>query len=132
MALRLAGEDFSVVQGLDALGWPREVEANDADLALKITQSGSGPDLQFQQPATISTSTGTLDLDGAGDVVLRRNGSVRLQARAGDIRFLPDGSNSNTLTATALTFQGDYTIGTPAGDLTLNPSGEIDLNGHQC
>lgn len=46
MALRLAGEEYSVVQGLDALGWPREVEANDADPGIKITQSGSGPALQ--------------------------------------------------------------------------------------
>ena len=46
MALRLAGEEFSVVRGLDALGWPREVEANDANPGLKITQGGSGPALQ--------------------------------------------------------------------------------------
>ena len=26
MSLRLAGEEFSIVQGLDALGWPREVK----------------------------------------------------------------------------------------------------------
>ena len=46
MSLRLAGEEFSVVQGLDALGWPRKVEANDADPGMKITQNGSGPALQ--------------------------------------------------------------------------------------
>lgn len=29
MALRLAGEEFSVVQGLDGLGWLRSIRAND-------------------------------------------------------------------------------------------------------
>ena len=46
MPLRLAGEEFSVVQGLDAQGWPREIQANDGDPGIKITQSGSGPAIQ--------------------------------------------------------------------------------------
>ena len=48
MALRLAGEEFSVLQGLDGLGWLREVLANDDDPALKVNQQGSGRVLDFQ------------------------------------------------------------------------------------
>ncbi|MBF8267217.1 MAG: hypothetical protein HW388_725 [Dehalococcoidia bacterium] len=54
MALRLAGEEFSVVRGLDALGWPREITVNDAVPGLKVTQSGAGVGVQMV--------TGSLDL----------------------------------------------------------------------
>jgi len=46
MALRLAGEECSVVRGLDDLGWLKEVTRNTSDYALKITQNGSGDTLQ--------------------------------------------------------------------------------------
>ena len=55
MSLRLAGEEFTVVQGLDAQGWPREVEVNDAEPGLKITQGGAGP--------AIKVISGDIDLD---------------------------------------------------------------------
>lgn len=48
MALRLAGEEFSVLQGLDGLGWLREVCACDTRPALKVNQQGTGRVLDFQ------------------------------------------------------------------------------------
>ena len=42
MALRLAGEEFSVLQGLDARGWLREIRGNDALPGLKVDQQGTG------------------------------------------------------------------------------------------
>ncbi len=48
MALRLAGEEFSVLQGLDALGWLREVRGNDALPGLKVDQQGTGRLFDFQ------------------------------------------------------------------------------------
>ena len=99
MALRLAGEEFSVVQGLDALGWPREIEANDADPALKITQNGSGPDLQFQQAATISTSAGDLTLNPAGEIDLNghqlKNTNFLIKTDAGYDMVVRNAADSN-------------------------------------
>ena len=51
MALRMAGEEFSVVQGLDRLGWTREVRVNDTTPSLKVTQTGSGPGVQIDHAA---------------------------------------------------------------------------------
>ena len=97
MALRLAGEEYSVVQGLDGQGWPREISANDANPALEINQSGGGSiielkadgslvlkspksgaielsrDVAFQQATTISTTTGDLTLSPAGDIAIGAN-----------------------------------------------------------
>ncbi|MBI4299033.1 MAG: hypothetical protein HY666_04650 [Chloroflexi bacterium] len=47
MALRLAGEEYSVVQGLDSLGWPRKVQASDSIPALNIVTSGTGLGLKL-------------------------------------------------------------------------------------
>ncbi|MFQ5874303.1 MAG: hypothetical protein ACE5JL_10945 [Dehalococcoidia bacterium] len=46
MALRLAGEECSVVQGLDGLGWLRDISVSSSDPAVTITQQGSGPVLR--------------------------------------------------------------------------------------
>lgn len=52
MALRLAGEEFSIVQGLDAQGWPREVRASDGNPGLQIRQDGASPSLELYDGAT--------------------------------------------------------------------------------
>ena len=49
MALRLAGEEFNVIQGLDQQGWPRLVQAADADPGMRVNQKGSGRILELQQ-----------------------------------------------------------------------------------
>lgn len=69
---------------------------------------------QFQQAQTLSTVSGDFDIDGAANVVLRRNGSVRLQGRAADVRILPDGSATLTFAATIVTFPADYTLASNA------------------
>ena len=43
MALRLVGEGYSVVHGLDGLGWLRDITVSSSDPALTLTQQGSGP-----------------------------------------------------------------------------------------
>jgi hypothetical protein len=47
MALRLAGEGYSLVQGLDTLGFVREVVANDSEPTLRLRQNGSGRILEM-------------------------------------------------------------------------------------
>jgi hypothetical protein len=144
MSLRLAGEEFSVVRGLDALGWPREIEANDAVPGLKISQSGSGPALQFQQAATISTTAGDLTLSPAGLVtspnVIRSSTGFRLSGGAKNWDFAASGAGAKFrnqtdgldllifgLTNNDFAFQQATTISTTVGDLTLDPAGNIVL-----
>ena len=47
MGLRLAGEEYSVVRGLDILGWLRQIAVNSSTPALTVTQNGSGPGLRL-------------------------------------------------------------------------------------
>ena len=79
MALRLAGEEFSVVQGLDTQGWLREIQANDGDPGLKISQSWAGDAIQFQQAATIATLSGEIRVNPASSQFMLNGGT--------DIRF---------------------------------------------
>ena len=66
MTLRLAGEEFSVVLGLDGQGYLREVLANDTDPRLKVNQQGSGPIADLQDGGTSVFQV----LDG-GEVTVR-------------------------------------------------------------
>ena len=52
MTLRLAGEDYSVVAGLDGLGWLRDIKATSSDPALKVDQKGSGSILDLLDSGT--------------------------------------------------------------------------------
>ena len=52
MTLRLAGEECSVVHGLDSKGYVRETEANDSDPGLKVRQDGSGPLVELWDGST--------------------------------------------------------------------------------
>ncbi|MEE9198472.1 MAG: hypothetical protein V3U26_01605 [Dehalococcoidia bacterium] len=95
MALRLAGEDYSVVQGLDYLGWLREISVSSSDPALKVVQSGAGDILeiydggilafQIRQGRNIEYFNGLsgpgLDFDqgGAGMIRTKTNNNLVLQ-----------------------------------------------------
>ncbi|MBI2165690.1 MAG: hypothetical protein HYU29_04735 [Chloroflexi bacterium] len=48
MGLRLAGEDVTLVKGVDTYGWLRSVDCSDADPGLKVDQKGSGLIADFQ------------------------------------------------------------------------------------
>lgn len=52
MALRLAGEDYSIVRGLDGLGWLREIAISSSDAALKVAQQGAGDVVEFLDGTT--------------------------------------------------------------------------------
>ena len=52
MTLRLAGEDYSVIAGLDGLGWLRDIKATSSDPALKVDQNGSGSILDLLDSGT--------------------------------------------------------------------------------
>lgn len=67
MALRLSGEEFSIVQGLDAHGWLREVQANDASPGLEITQSGSGAGLRLAAGHMVVAQGEAIELHNAAD-----------------------------------------------------------------
>lgn len=52
MALKLAGEEYSVVQGLDGQGWLRKVSVNESTPALILEQGGSGYILHLKAGAS--------------------------------------------------------------------------------
>ena len=52
MALRLAGEEYSVIQGLDYDGWLRDIQANDGNPGLKVNQKSTGRIFAFQDGGT--------------------------------------------------------------------------------
>ena len=64
MALRLAGEEFAV-QGLDNLGFLREIEARDADPGLIVDQKGTGAILSLRDDGVVR-----LRLTDGGNVLL--------------------------------------------------------------
>ena len=77
MALRLAGEEYSVVQGLDPQGFVREVTANDALPGLIIDQKGSGRLGEVRQSgATKVYVSNTGVLVSLSDPALRRDGVI--------------------------------------------------------
>lgn len=72
MALRLAGEELSVVQGLDSLGWLREVIVNSTNPALKVKQQGSGNMLELWEGSSQRVVFGS-------DAVLKPSGRIDAQ-----------------------------------------------------
>lgn len=54
MTLKLSGEEFSVVRGLDGMGWLREIDASaDANPGLKVTP-GTGPALSIEKNNSVA------------------------------------------------------------------------------
>lgn len=109
MPLRLAGEDYAVVQGLDDLGRLRAITVNDASPGLKINQQGAGSSLELQAAGAARlalTNAGQLQLpvQGSGggllvggDVSLYRVEANRLGTdgglRLGNGLFMPNNLN---------------------------------------
>lgn len=92
MALRLAGEEFSVVQGLDAQGRLRQVSLNDAITGLTVTQSGGGRGLDIKVPLdtvllgfynTSSQLVGDFYGDNSRNMVVEAARHLRLMPGAG-------------------------------------------------
>ena len=96
MALRLAGEQCSVVRGLDDLGWLKEITRASSDYALKVTQNGSGDALRLAGSTRIKGDNSYLDLGstllcygyggavlltGMGDLVLSPASDGRVDVR---------------------------------------------------
>ncbi len=80
MALRLSGEEFSVVQGLDGQGWVREVDGSgDASPGLKITP-GTGSALSVEKNDAIALRQ--LKAGGGYLDLWKLNASDRIQAGA--------------------------------------------------
>lgn len=84
MALRLSGEEFGVVQGLDGQGWVREVDGSgDASPGLKITP-GTGPALSVEKNNAVAFRQ--LKAGGGYVDLWKLNASDRIQAGA-DLDF---------------------------------------------
>ncbi len=84
MTLRLSGEEFSVLRGLDGLGWVREVDASaDGDPGLKITP-GTGPGVSIEKNNAIALRQ--LKAGGGYADLWKLNASDRIQAGA-DLDF---------------------------------------------
>ncbi len=100
MALRLAGEEFSVVQGLDRLGWTREVRASDALAGLKITQSGSGMAIQLVRATAGGNWMGFyVGENRYGRMTVNANYHLELATDDGDLVLLPAPGNHIDLRA---------------------------------
>ena len=91
MALRLAGEEFSVVQGLDGLGNLRTVDVNDGSPGLKVNQGGSGRVFDFQDGGI-----SVLYMDDGGALSLDRDlsfiGTHSILTDTGDLVLNPAGN----------------------------------------
>jgi len=88
MALRLMGEEYAVIQGVDDLGWLREITVNSSDPGVKIDQQGTGPILELRDNGSIVA----LVKDGGG-VELTQSLAVGVTpASSGLIRLPRDGN----------------------------------------
>lgn len=91
MALRLAGEEFSVVQGLDGLGNVRTVDVSDGSPGLKVNQGGSGRVFDFQDGGI-----SVLYMDDGGALSLDRDlsfiGTHSILTDTGDLVLNPAGN----------------------------------------
>ncbi|MBI2304691.1 MAG: hypothetical protein HYU86_08110 [Chloroflexi bacterium] len=103
MPLRLVGEEYSVVQGLDELGWLKEITRSATeDPALKIAQNGAGSalelffgavkKLQFNDDA--ANAGGWLRIyngNGTQELALYHNGSnAVLSATGAPLTLIPE------------------------------------------
>ncbi len=91
MALRLAGEEFSVVQGLDGQGWLRQITRNDSLPGLSLRQQGTGEALRSRVPAGGQFLLMMRDSDGVSVGWVKENaGGLELGTGAGvDVRLAP-------------------------------------------
>jgi hypothetical protein len=91
MALRLAGESYTLVNGLDSMGNLRLVDVNDASPGLRVDQRGSGRVFDFQDGGT-----SVLYMDDGGDLVAARDlafsGAHDITTTSGDLTLDPAGA----------------------------------------
>ena len=182
MALRLAGEEYTVVQGLDDQGYLRDIKANDPDPGLIVDQQGAGAILSLRDNGVVrllqadggnvllanaasppsspdallhlwTGSAGVVTAPTTALLVLEHSGDVGLALLSGNtsggiLQFGDDGDNDNgriiyrhgATPEFGFNVNGveqmvwreggvDYkvatTIKTSAGDLTLEPAGDI-------
>ena len=101
MVLRLAGEEYSVVQGLDDLGWLRNITVISSDSGLKVDQKGSGPvaevysggvlAFQVKQSRNVEYNNGFIgvgldfDAGAAGMIRTKNNNNLALQPNGSGI-----------------------------------------------
>lgn len=79
MAIKLAGQEPSYVQGLDTQDWLRQISINDASPGLKIVQSGGGVGLQVTTMDSPAGSPLTLQPPSGQDIVLKPGNKVDIQ-----------------------------------------------------
>ena len=72
MALRLAGKEYSIVQGLDSQGWLRTITTNDALPGVIVDQQGAGRLAEFQQNGTVKAY-----IDNAGVLIFTSGNVIR-------------------------------------------------------
>lgn len=98
MALRLSGEEFSIVRGLDDYGWLKEIRRSTSDQALLLRQDGSGYILALYKGSSLQAvfdygpslmmygpirgyGNLTLETTGGASIVLGSYGAVKVDAR---------------------------------------------------
>ncbi|MCH9036316.1 MAG: hypothetical protein IH860_03215, partial [Chloroflexi bacterium] len=104
MTLRLAGEDYSVIAGLDGLGWLRDIKATSSDPALKVDQKGSGSILDLLDSGNTvpfitryrKEQTGNLDEVQLRDIQQRVRSQRQLAERAETVLRLIDSQGKLT------------------------------------
>ena len=88
MALRLMGEEYAGIQGVDSLGWLREITVSSSDPGVKIDQQGTGPILELRDNGSIVASV----KDGGGVELTQSLAVGTTPASSGLIRLPRDGN----------------------------------------
>lgn len=88
MALRLMGEEYTVIQGVDDTGWLREITVSSTDPGVKIDQQGTGPILELRDNGSIVASV----KDGGGVELTQSLAVGATPATSGLLRLPRDGN----------------------------------------
>ncbi|MEE9247690.1 MAG: hypothetical protein V3U79_03225 [Dehalococcoidia bacterium] len=135
MTLRLAGEDYSVIAGLDGLGWLRDIKATSSDPALKVDQKGSGsildlldsgtPVLRALNGGNLAFLVGKAPTAGQYEIGRNADGTNRLQFNiptGASFEFSINDVAKMVLSATAMAFGQGTTLSDGVSRLVLSES----------
>ena len=141
MPLRLAGQAYLTIQGIDTQGWLREITAQDGTPGLKIDQQGAGRVFDFQDGGSSKlylpdagdvTMVGSLVLDLANDVTITptnpaapRTLTIPDPGASDTFAFLAASQTLTGKTLTGPTIQGTVGAGTGLTMPAFTAGGDI-------
>ena len=147
MPLRLAGQAYLTIQGIDTQGWLREITTQDGTPGLKIDQQGTGRVFDFQDGGSSKlylpdagdvTMVGSLVFDLANDVTITptnpaapRTLTIPDPGASDTFVFLAATQTLTAKTLTGPTIQGTVGAGTGLTLPAFTAGGNVDTaSGH--